>query len=112
VLSTPSRGPLARWCRAIDALHQLDDRDRSFTLGEIVAAAIQATVAIARRAQARRRQRREARAIYDALYQLDDRTLRDLGFDRCEIRSVAAEVARKAAYTRVRSLPTSHGLPK
>jgi uncharacterized protein YjiS (DUF1127 family) len=80
-----------------DALHQLEDRDRSFTLGEIVVAAIQATVAIARRAQARHRQRRQAQAIYDALHQLDDRTLRDLGFDRSEIRSVAAEVNEKSS---------------
>jgi uncharacterized protein YjiS (DUF1127 family) len=85
---------------------------RSFTLGEVIAAAIQAAGAIARRAHARHRQRRPAQAIYDALHQLDDRTLRDLGFDRSEIRSVAAEAARKAAYTRVRALLTSHSLPK
>jgi len=80
--------------------HQAARAHRSFTLGEIVVAAIQATVAIARRAQARHRQRREVMATCDALRRLDDHLLRDLGFDRSEIRSVAAEATRKAAYTR------------
>ena len=101
------------------ALHQLDDRTlrefarahRSFSLGEIIVAVIQAAGAIARRAHARHRQRRQAMATYDALRQLDDRLLRDLGFDRSEIRSVAAEVTREAEYTRVRGLLTSHSLP-
>jgi uncharacterized protein YjiS (DUF1127 family) len=84
---------------------------RSFILGEIIVAAIKAAGAIARRAHARHRQRRQARAIYDALRQLDDRTLHDLGFDRSEITSVAAEVTGEAEYTPVRALPTSHGLP-
>jgi uncharacterized protein YjiS (DUF1127 family) len=82
---------------------------RSFTLGEIIIAAIQAAGAIARRAYARHRQRWQARTIYDALRQLDDHTLRDLGFDRSEIRSVAAEVTGEAEYTRVRAL-ASHNL--
>jgi uncharacterized protein YjiS (DUF1127 family) len=93
-----------------DALHQLDDRDRSFTLGEIIVAAIQAAGAIARRAYARHRQRRQAMAGYDALRQLNDHTLRDLGFHRSETRSVA-EVTREAARTRVRALLTMCGLP-
>jgi uncharacterized protein YjiS (DUF1127 family) len=82
---------------------------RSFTLGEIIVAAIQAAVAIARRAYASYRQRREAGAICEALRELDDRTLRDLGFDRDEIRSVAAELTGEAERTRVRTLWTSHG---
>jgi hypothetical protein len=49
--------------------------------------------------------------LYDALQQLDDHTLRDLGFDRNEIRSVAAEVTGEAEYTRVRAPLTSHSLP-
>ena len=40
----------------------------------------------------------------DALRQLDGHTLKDLGFDRSEIMSVAAEFAGKAQPTRVRSL--------
>jgi uncharacterized protein YjiS (DUF1127 family) len=94
-----------------DALHQLDDRDRSFTLAEIIVAAVQAAAAIARRARAHHRQRRQATAIYDALRQLNDHTLRDLGFHRSETRSVAAEVTREAERTRVRALLTMCGLP-
>jgi uncharacterized protein YjiS (DUF1127 family) len=84
-------------------LHQAARAHRSFILGEIIVAAIRAAGAIARRAYARHRQRRQARATYAALQQLDDRTLRDLGFDRSEIRSVAAELTGEAEYTRVRA---------
>jgi uncharacterized protein YjiS (DUF1127 family) len=73
---------------------------RSFTFGEIIAeiivAAMQAAGAIARRAHARYRQRRQARAVYEALRDLDDRTLRDLGFERGEIKSVAARMTAEA----------------
>ena len=77
---------------------------RSFSLGKIIIAVIHAAGATARRAHARHRQHRQARAIYDALRQLDDHTLRDLGFDRSEITSVAAEMTGEAEYTRVRVL--------
>jgi uncharacterized protein YjiS (DUF1127 family) len=90
-------------------LHRAARSHSSLVLGSIIIAAIQTAVAIARRAHARYRQRREAATIYDALRQLDDRTLRDLGFDRCEIRSVAAELTGEAERTRVRTLWTSHG---
>ena len=86
------------------------DIPRSYPFSEIIVAVIQEAAAIVRRAQARRRQRRQARDIYDALRQLDDRTLRDLGFDRSEIMSVAAEVTGKAEYSRVRTIQASHGL--
>jgi uncharacterized protein YjiS (DUF1127 family) len=90
------------------ALHQAALAHRSFTLGEIIVEAIRAVGAIvgaiASRALARYRQRRQARAIYDALRQLDDRTLHDLGFDRSELRSVVAEVTGKAERTRVRAI--------
>jgi uncharacterized protein YjiS (DUF1127 family) len=46
--------------------------------------------------------RRQARAIFRALHELDDRTLRDLGFHRSEIWSVAAEATGEAEWTRVR----------
>jgi uncharacterized protein YjiS (DUF1127 family) len=87
--------------------HQAARAHRSFTIGEIIVAAIQAAGAIARRAHARHRQRRQARAIRDALRQLNDHTLRDLGIDRSEIMSVAAEVTGAAECTRVRALRTS-----
>ena len=83
----------------------------TFTFSTIVVAAIQAVGAIARRAHARHRQRQEAKVIYDTLWDLDDRMLRDLGFDRSEITSLAAEVAGQAERTRVRALLMSHTLP-
>lgn len=93
-------------------LHQ-DARVHSWlTLGDIVVAAIHAVGAIARRAYAQYRQRRQARVTYDILRSLDDRTLRDLGFDRSEIRSVAAELTGEAEYTHVRALQTLYNLPK
>ena len=83
---------------------------RSFSLGEIIVAAIYAVITLADRVYARHRQGRQARDIYNALRHLDDRTLRDLGFDRSELRSVAAEVTAQAEYTRVHALPL--GLPE
>ena len=80
---------------------------RSFTLGEIIVALMQAVAAIARQALARYAQHQRARSMYDALRQLDDRTLRDLGFDRSEIRSVVAELAGKAECTRMRTTSRS-----
>jgi uncharacterized protein YjiS (DUF1127 family) len=93
-------------------LHQDARVHRSLTLGEIIVAAIRAVGAIARRAYARHRLRRQARATYDTLRQLDDRTLRDLGFDRSEIRSVVAQLTGEAEYTHVRALQTLYNLPR
>jgi uncharacterized protein YjiS (DUF1127 family) len=84
---------------------------RSFILRRIIIAAIDAVAAFARRAHARRQQKQQAGAIYDALRELDDRTLHDLGFDRSEITSVAAEVTGRAEPARVRALLMSHTLP-
>ena len=85
---------------------------RSFALGEIVVAAFRAAGAMARRAYVRYRQHRRTRAVYDTLRELDGHTLRDLGFDRSEIRSVAAELTGEAERTRVRVLLSSYGFPK
>ncbi len=63
---------------------------RSAALGATILAAIHAAAAIVRRAHARYRQRRQARSTYDALRQLDDRTLHDLGLHRSEITLLAA----------------------
>ena len=78
---------------------------------KVIAAATQAIRGYARKAQLRRRQRQQAKAIGDALYELDDHLLRDLGFSRSEITSIAAEATGEAERTRVRTLCTSHGLP-
>jgi uncharacterized protein YjiS (DUF1127 family) len=59
---------------------------------------------LASRAIEQNRQRREAKATYDTLNRLDDRTLRDLGFDRLEISSVAAEASGRVEVTRIHAL--------
>ena len=46
----------------------------------------------------------------DALSELDDHLLRDLGFVRSEIKSVAERLTGEAAYDRARALTTSHYL--
>jgi len=65
---------------------------------------IAAVGSIARKAYARYRQLRQARATYDVLRHLDDWTLRDIGFDRSELKSVAAEMTGMAEHTRQRLL--------
>lgn len=79
---------------------------RTATLGKIVVAMIEAVAGMVRRAYARHLQRRKAGETRDALAYLDDRALRDLGLDRSEITSVAAEISGQAAYTRLRVLQT------
>jgi uncharacterized protein YjiS (DUF1127 family) len=78
--------------------------ERAFTLAEIIAEIVWKVGAFARRAYVRYRQHREASALRETLRQLDDRMLRDLGFDRSEISSVAAEFTRQAETTRLRVL--------
>ena len=84
---------------------------RSLIVGDIVAAVLRSIGSIARRAYARHRQRRDARDTYEALRHLDDRMLRDLGFDRSELTSIAAEASGAAARTRLRLLLMSHSSP-
>ena len=81
-------------------------------LGDLIAAAVRVVRAVVVRAHARYQESRRARDTYEALRQLDDRSLRDLGFVRDEIRSVAAEVAGQAERSRrlVRAtLPAASG---
>ena|SRR5205814_2167007 len=84
---------------------------RPFTLSNLIAAAICAIWATVRETRAQRQRRRQASDIYEALRELDDNTLRDLGFDRSEITSVAAEACGAAERTRLRTLVMSHTLP-
>jgi uncharacterized protein YjiS (DUF1127 family) len=77
---------------------------RGVVMRTLALAAVQSVREFARDALARYRRRRQMRAIYDTLQGLDNRTLRDLGFHRSEIMSVAAEVVEEAERTRVRVL--------
>ena len=75
---------------------------RSYKLREIVKAALQAVGDFVRPIVARWKSQQQARATYLALRTLDSHILRDLGFHRSELMSVAAEVAGRADPTRVR----------
>lgn len=75
---------------------------RASKLREIVNATLQAVVDLVRQMVARWKSQRQARATYFALRALDAHILRDLGFHRSELMSVAAEVAGTADSTRAR----------
>src|SRR5438552_664591 len=72
-------------------------------LSEMIAAAVRAVCAFARQACARHCQHREAKSTYDTLRELDDRTLHDLGLDRTEVMSIAAELTGQAEHMRLRA---------
>jgi uncharacterized protein YjiS (DUF1127 family) len=76
------------------------------TIGAAIVSAARVLLAWARYVKVRHEQWREARATYESLRHLDDRALRDLGFDRLEISSVAAEVSGRAERTRSLALDT------
>jgi uncharacterized protein YjiS (DUF1127 family) len=75
----------------------------------MLAAALRGAAALVRRTVARWKQRQLERATYETLQGLDTRTLRDLGFHRSELMSVAAEVAGTAEFTRARLLQEPNG---
>jgi hypothetical protein len=68
------------------------------------ASAIEWLAASSSRAWSWYRQRRIAAETYEMLGTLDDRSLRDLGLDRMELRSAAAEAAGQAERTRLQVL--------
>ena len=84
--------------------------ERTRQMGDMLLGALAAPARLARRALVRYRQYRDARQMYEALRQLDDRALHDLGLDRSELTSIAHEVAGRAEATRAH-LWMSHGLP-
>ena len=87
-----------------DVLSQEARTRRAVVVADMIAHAYRVVRRLASRAIERNRQRREAKATYDTLNRLDDRTLRDLGFDRLEISSVAAEASGRVEVTRIHAL--------
>ena len=83
---------------------------RSAFLGALIATALAKVAAGVRDARAAFRRRREARVMRKGLHELDDRTLRDIGFTRSEIESVIAEATGGAEWTRLRTR-WMHGQP-
>ena len=79
-------------------------------LARMAEATLRTVGVVARRMCASWQRQRLARSTYVALSELDTRTLRDLGFDRSEISSVAAEVAGAIESTRAHSAQTVRGL--
>ena len=84
-------------------LHLGARASRSAYVGGLLAAALVKVVAAVREALAAHRRRREARVMRTGLHELDDRTLRDIGFTRSEIESVVAEATGDAEWTRLRT---------
>ena len=87
-------------------LYQEAQHRRMVFVGNLIAGAIRSLGAVIAKAYARYRQRQAARETYHALQQLDDRALKDLGFARDEIRSVAAEMSGEAGHSRRLARPT------
>ena len=79
-------------------------------LGVLIATALAKVAAGVRKARAVLRRGREARVMRKGLHELDDRTLRDIGFTRSEIDSVIAEATGGAEWTRLRTR-WMHGEP-
>ena len=89
-------------------LYHLARAHRSYQLREIVKATAQAAGDVVRRMAIRWKHQQRARATYAALRSLDPWILRDLGFHRSELMSVAAEVAGVAESTRARFTTVRH----
>jgi uncharacterized protein YjiS (DUF1127 family) len=84
-------------------LHRAAVVQRAFGIGEIVAAMLLVVGDAVRQAYSSYRQWRLAAETHEMLQQLGDRELKDLGLDRSELASVAAEAAGSAPRTRTRA---------
>ena len=83
--------------------------ERSRLLGDIAALIWRPVAQRLRHLLKQAQQRRDARATYLALRDLDARTLHDIGLHRSEILSVALELAGAFEATRVQSTRAPHG---
>jgi uncharacterized protein YjiS (DUF1127 family) len=95
----PSR-QLEAWARA----------SRSRAIGQFIASIVRAIRDGVRRTFARIERHQQARATMLALSALDSHTLRDLGFHRSEIPSIAAEAAGLFEPSHVRAVQSLRGL--
>jgi uncharacterized protein YjiS (DUF1127 family) len=75
------------------ALHAAARKQQSRAVAALIVAVSQALSASIRRVLLEMRKRREEQVTYRALAELDARTLKDIGIDRGEIRSVAHGLA-------------------
>jgi len=75
------------------SLHATARQERSRAIGNLIVAMGQVLSASIRRALLDMRRRRDEQMTYRALAELDARTLKDIGIDRGEIRSVAHGLA-------------------
>ena len=105
LIGNPATGatplPLATGLPSSFTLATLARQHRSREIARLLAAALAAGTSLAQRLLARWHRAQLQRDTYRTLNELDNRTLRDLGFDRSEILSVAAEIAGTAESTRV-----------
>ena len=109
----PDDMPLARDLALVDLVLGVErlrlprarrNGSRNHPLGQVLETFARTLVTRVLRIRERWRVRRETRAVFRVLHGLDDRTLRDLGFHRCEIWSVAAEATGEAESTRMRTI--------
>jgi len=82
-------------------LERLARAHRSRVMRLVLRKALRAVGGFARRLITQWKHRQHARAAYAALRGLDARVLRDLGFHRSELMSIAAEMAGAAESTRI-----------
>jgi uncharacterized protein YjiS (DUF1127 family) len=97
--ATSDGTPARRFATSYE-LQEAARTDRARAVGETLSRVFRALASVAKRVYAAYRRRRAAAATYAALSELDDRVLRDLGFDRSELSSVAREFSGMSDRTR------------
>ncbi|HTS20984.1 MAG TPA: DUF1127 domain-containing protein [Casimicrobiaceae bacterium] len=103
--ATPSEWPTSH------ELYLSARRHQAFVLGELLSTLVRRIGAAVRALGKRYERQRRAAAAREALRELDDRTLHDLGIDRSEIASVTAEAMGEAERSRVLRRRIAPGAP-